>query len=327
MDKQRLREEAAALVAQSGVPVTQVEPGFRSLQRAAKPKAQVGRPKEEGERYPSGKLKPKASIEPIAPALWDRLKTEAVKAVEDVRFGTEIGRLSIHGELSSTQASAGFRVAEVYGRFERHKRMRRSAASPSYLVASSSFAEEKAIEAITEQTLARATVEEMLTPEQLQELEAHIRASEKRFEKLQKFLRVYPSNVRVAMEMLCVDDNHANPAMLNDLRTLLDELAVFFRIKAAPKEKKRQVREVRAEKDGSKTEIPNVDKAVWLKHLAAMLPQHKPYELEALYSKVQVLKDREHIDRERAAQEGKPVYLHPRDAEFRKPVAFRRKLD
>jgi hypothetical protein len=93
--------------------------------------AKRGRPAKSGERYKCGKLKPAdTSKQPISPALWQRIKTNGQKIGLDPRLGTELGRLALHDELSSAEASAGFRIAEIYRAFELlHGRTRLAAGS------------------------------------------------------------------------------------------------------------------------------------------------------------------------------------------------------
>jgi hypothetical protein len=47
---------------------------------------------------------------------------------------THLGRMGATGELTDIEVTAGFKVAEVYGRFERSIGRRRTVASPSYEV-------------------------------------------------------------------------------------------------------------------------------------------------------------------------------------------------
>jgi hypothetical protein len=320
MDKAQLLAERDAAVRdfkERGGMVTMgpppAPPGFRALQRAAKPKLKTGRPREEGERYPSGKLKPKTikpSIEPIAPALWDRLRSAAIAAVEDARLGSEVGKLSLHGELSATQASAAFRIAQIYGRFERYRDLRRSVGSPSYMVASSDIADDnKEFEAITPEMLARSMAEELLEPEQLADLEQRVDAADKRFLKLQGFMKVFPSNMRSAIEQLCVEDRPVNPGMIDAIGMALDEAAKFFRIKSAPKdkEKKKPKREVIVTRDGAEHEIADPDKVAWMKALRALRPDLSDPELVQVYAMACALKAREVVERAKTAAKGKIV--------------------
>jgi hypothetical protein len=92
-----------------------------------------GRPSKSGERYKCGKLKPaETSKQPISPALWQRIKTNGQKIGLDPRLGTELGRLTLHDELTSAKVSAGFRIAEIYYAFEHFHGRTRSAAGSSF---------------------------------------------------------------------------------------------------------------------------------------------------------------------------------------------------
>lgn len=101
-----------------------------------------GRPRAEGERYPSGKLKPAAAEvaapneggrKPISGALWQRMLADGEKVFGDARFGTELGRLGAIGAITPSEVGTGFRIAGIYGRFEYYKNLKRSAASPHYI--------------------------------------------------------------------------------------------------------------------------------------------------------------------------------------------------
>lgn len=287
-------------------------------------KSKRGRPPKQGERFPSGKLKPaKSTIEPIAPALWARLKTEAVRLVGDTRFGSEIGRLSMHGELTAEQASAGFRFAQIYGRFERYKQCRRSAASPSYMAASGT--EEDKGATITPETLVSLGDEELLDDEALAELMGRITSADLAFRKVQKFMSSYPGNVRAALELLCVDDAVTNPVMLENIRNALDDLAVnLFRIKAAPKEEQKQKRrDVIVTRDGGgevtgELVLPDPDKVAWRAVLRRLRPDMTDAQVDQAYALTVAIKAREVFQRQqtrrnvRGAIIHKPVYLHPR---------------
>jgi hypothetical protein len=71
-------------------------------------------------------------VEPLAPTLIKRILHNLVLKAEDRRWASEIGRLSMLGELTARQTSAAYHVGEIYGRFEWLHGRRRSAASPSY---------------------------------------------------------------------------------------------------------------------------------------------------------------------------------------------------
>jgi hypothetical protein len=258
-----------------------------------------GRTRQDGERYPSGKLKPVArpNIEPVAPALWDRAKSDLIVKLGDARFGTEVGRLSMRGELSATHAAAAFRLADVYGRFERYKGLRRSTGSPSYMVASSSVADDEAVEAITPEMLARSMAEELLEPEQLADLEERIRRATERFKKLQEFMRTYPRNVVAALELLCIDDVPVNSEMLDNMRAALEELAGFFRIKAAPREERKPERARPSMMTERAITLPDPDREAWLKALRRLRPDLSDPDLIYVYAVTTALKVREAMRR------------------------------
>ena len=71
-------------------------------------------------------------VEPLAPTLIQRILHNLVLKAEDRRWASEIGRLSMLGELTARQTSAAYHVGDIYGRFEWLHGRRRSAASPSY---------------------------------------------------------------------------------------------------------------------------------------------------------------------------------------------------
>jgi hypothetical protein len=303
MDTTKTPSETAEQYLEHGGAVTIAPVGFRALTKVSRSLNQnKGRTRQAGERYPSGKLKVKPSIEPIAPALWDRLRTERIKAADDARFGSQVGRLSLQGELSATQAATAFRIGEIYGRFERFHRVRRSVGSPSYMVASSQYDDkDHSIEAITPEMLARSMHEELLEPEQLAELEARVEAAEKRFLKLQNFLRVFPRNVRDGLERLCVDDERVSPGMLDELAMALDEVAKFFRVKAAPK-KDQHRHGPRIDKvvvNGKEHVLPDPDKEAWMKALAIVRPDLSETQRMQFYAMTAALKVRIAVARDK----------------------------
>ena len=92
-----------------------------------------GRSRRAGERYPGGEIKPRDEGDVRAPTLWRRIKDDAVKGGAHPYAGTVLGRLSIFGLLADAEVAAGFRVAEIVGRYERLSGApRRTCASPAY---------------------------------------------------------------------------------------------------------------------------------------------------------------------------------------------------
>src|SRR6266699_82361 len=139
-----------------------------------------------GDRYRCGKKRPG---EDKGGALWRRIADHGEKLALDPRLGSELGRLRHFGELNNLQASAGSRVGEIYGRYERLKHLHRSAASPSYRLG---FGE----------------------------------SDEPSFLRLQE--EIQARDLKALMEEVCVDDRPINPTRLDELRAALDHLAVHF---------------------------------------------------------------------------------------------------
>lgn len=181
----------------------------------------MGRRKSTGERYPGGKLKPnknKPDVEPISGALWQRIKQNAKQLALDPRCTTELGRLNWFGEFTVAQTAAGFRIAEIYGRFERYKKLKRGAKSPSY---DATFGEAGA-------------AEELMGDAALEQLQARIRDAHEKFVALQDNITRTAPRLRPYIEALCVEDHAINPVLYDPMRTFLGLMAVKFAIHSAP---------------------------------------------------------------------------------------------
>lgn len=172
-----------------------------------------GRPRKEGERYPSGDRKPEPAG--IPPAVLQRIKTDGIKLGMDPRLGSKIGILLLEGRLTVSQAAAGLRVGEIYGRFERFKGLRRSTASPSYQMG---FGGEVGVD------------EERMDVVELASHEQRIRAAEEEFKRLtgRENPLIPAGPVRAAIEHLCVDDRVVPGYMLPGVRAVLDQLVLRF---------------------------------------------------------------------------------------------------
>ena len=181
-----------------------------------------GRPRKPGVvRFPSGDPKPEP--EGIAPAAWQRMRTEALKKVIDPRMGVELSRLANAGKLTAVQTAAGFRVAEIYQKFERYKHKRRSPASPNY---QPGFGGEAGIDA------------ELMDADELEAHEDRIREAvsdfkwltgDKAADRKKPLLGIMPDGpMRAAIEDLCVNDRAVPWWMLADVRRALDRLALHF---------------------------------------------------------------------------------------------------
>jgi hypothetical protein len=181
----------------------------------------IGRPRRAGERYPGGKIKPADEGDVRAPVLWRRIKDGAVKGGAHPYAGTVLGRLSIFGILSDAEVEAGFRVAEIVGRYERLSGApRRTCASPAY-----------------ERGFGFAfDAHERADANLAKRFERRVRRARRAYEHL---LDHIPSG-RDALFTVCVEDREINSLLHRDLQTLLRQLAVSFGFAAAPR--RRQAR-------------------------------------------------------------------------------------
>jgi hypothetical protein len=167
-----------------------------------KRRSRAGRPRRKGLRTASGRLKQTGDVR--APTLWRRIKDDGIKLGLDRRLGSEIGRLALHGELTDTEATTAFLVAEIYGRYERGEGTRRSARSPSYEIGHGADHGE--------------------TGDQ----ERRARRARKQFARLQACLPAFPPRPRAILELLCCEDRRINSLELPEIRRLLHVVAVEF---------------------------------------------------------------------------------------------------
>jgi hypothetical protein len=171
-----------------------------------------GRPRAEGERYPSGKLKPAAASstterEPISGALWQRMLADGKKIFGDARFGTEITRLGAIGELTSAEVATGIRIAGVYGRFEYYKNLRRSAASPHYIREYISQGAGSDTELVNFRAKEGRERDRSFNPDDRDAREAE---ATRAFVALQESLAEAPRTVRFMLERLCVENAYVD---------------------------------------------------------------------------------------------------------------------
>lgn len=264
-----------------------------------------GRPAKPGERYACGKLK--SAIEPIAPALWQRIASEAKKKMIDERLGTELGRCFFHGELTSPQIAAGFRLAEIYGAFERAKGKRRSCASPSYNSGQGDH----------------SLAEELLEPDTLKRLEDQIQTATETFKKLHGDVsaqrkgwfdeKEIPRYIRNALEELCVEDRAISWLLLPEIRDVLDQLGFFFGFTTARQAQKKSAaaaasaRAPTLQQDTLAKREPNIDRVYWIQVLRKVLPHLDEKEIGHVYETQAALKQRELVRRARGGTRDKVV--------------------
>jgi|GEM_PF-2220150 len=179
-----------------------------------------GRSRLGGERYPGGKIKPEGERDPRAPTLWRRIKDGAVKGAAHPYAGTVLGRLSIFGLLADAEVEAGFRVAEIVGRYERLSGAPpRTCASPAY---ERGFGFSLDAHVMTDANLARR-------------FERRVRQARRAYEHL---LDHIPESARNALFTVCVEDREINSLLHKDLQAVLRRLAVSFGFAAAPRARK-----------------------------------------------------------------------------------------
>lgn len=158
-----------------------------------------GRPRAERARYPSGQVKPQGAG--VTGAQLHRLRSLSKYPLLE----TQIGRLLFLEEITQEQAYVAWKIAEIYGRYDRAMGRRRAAASPAY-----------------EAGRGRDTgLEES-------EMEAHISAvAARKFGNLQAEIRPlsrHPQALRAALEALCIEDRHPG-GELAAVKAALDALA------------------------------------------------------------------------------------------------------
>jgi hypothetical protein len=170
--------------------------------------AKRGRPKKPGKRHPGGQLV-QASDGPSIIAL-QRILSDAVKLGLNPLIGTQLGRLGFTRALTPVEVATGFRIAEIYGRYERSIGRRRSVASPSYEMGRGRDA------GAPESADARET--------------AHDAARD--FGTLQAELKLCPRGVRMPLEELCVEDRACPPGWLPAVKIAFGILAGPLRTKS-----------------------------------------------------------------------------------------------
>jgi hypothetical protein len=275
----------ADLIAASDVPVQKIPAGKRAL--AAKHKGKRGRPAKDGERYACGKLKPTPSAE-ISPAHWQRIKTQAARFGEDARLSSELSRLSLLGHLTTVQTAAGFRMAELYGQYDKTFGMRRTARSVAYDVGRGDheLAEERKTEAQRKAEIERTR---------------NIRT---KFKKLQQAMAECGPTATPMLEQLCIEDA---PLLQGDIaRTAdwLDHIARHFgekwkRRKPGPGRPDR-ARDAQAAADAAKRPKPETAaETAFRTVLAKLRPDLNADEIARAYRIQAVLADRERFRRDK----------------------------
>jgi hypothetical protein len=263
----------------------------------------AGRPRMAGDRYPCGRLKPSNEM---APALWQRIRTEAIRFGEDARLGSELSRLSMLGVLSTVEAAAGLRMGEIYGRFERLMGKRRSARSASYDVGRGGDPD---------------IDEERLTKD---ELATRIESEKATIEAFNALRDNLPLHTRDLLERLCVEDRRVENVNLEETKTALAGLATLFgkkwRVRKAAsgnleRAPKMQPNANHATKTAVVAEPPA--KIAFRMAMARLRPDLKADQIDAawtLQSELAMrLAERERFRREKELRKTAPLHIKPVD--------------
>jgi hypothetical protein len=255
---------------------------------------QRGRPRAEGDRYPSGKLKPAAA--PAAPemsgALWQRMLKDHSKVFSDTAFATELTRLGATGQLTPSEVSAGLRVAGIYGRFEYYKNLSRSSASPHYIrefVSESAGSSADAIDfTVKEGELGRAF--------EVDDREEREKEATRAFRELQ---RVLPMASRSEVEALCVENIHIGYQPLIAVREALKIVSDGLPDKTTGLSKKqkrarrKRIRPLLPEPTKAKPIKINPLKTAFIAVQRKLSPHLDDEELELAWDTLNALKSRE----------------------------------
>jgi hypothetical protein len=78
----------------------------------------AGRKRKDAARTPSGQISRAGQESSLSPIAVKRLLTSAIAKASDPRLGSEIGRLLLHGKLTTRQASAAWRYAEISASYQ-----------------------------------------------------------------------------------------------------------------------------------------------------------------------------------------------------------------
>ncbi|MCA1458073.1 hypothetical protein I6F35_33610 [Bradyrhizobium sp. BRP22] len=172
------------------------------------------------DRKPSGDKKAG-----IAPTVFYRLREHGARLGADPRLATVLGRMGLFKELSDGEVDAGFKIAEIYGRYESLKGMpRRSAASPSY---ERGFGSKDSLDT------------DRMLPDELKKHQRAVKRATKAFDRLQRLMP--DDRLRDLIERVCCNNEEINPVLKPGLAQTLHSIAVSMGLiretKATPKPK------------------------------------------------------------------------------------------
>lgn len=202
------------------------------------------------DRRASGHSKPG-----VAPTTFFRIREHGVRLGLDPRLSTVLGRMGLFKELSEVEVDCGFKIAEIYGRYESLKGIpRRSAASPSY---QAGFG-------------AKGVDTGRMLPDELKRYERKVRRATKAFDRLQAMI---PHDyARELLERVCCDNQDPGVMHKRDVQFLLHKVAEKMGLVAPAK-----ARPERSERpdDGAVLATATVDALLhWFDTNTASKPTH-----------------------------------------------------
>lgn len=214
-------------------------------------------------------------IEPIAPALWDRVRRNVSQGLLPAIHGSEVARLHHFGLITPTEAAAAFRVGEIYSRWDRCMGRARAPRSPSYELGFSGTAPES---------------QKALDQRDADEIKRERDAREKWDILEEKFvkLNVSPADRR-RIEELCVQNECIGPMELSDIRPILAGLAQEFRVVTAGKNAalKKQAREITNPKMPAAAiaaKPSQIDRESFVSVITAKVPNLSVDQIDGLFS-------------------------------------------
>lgn len=274
----------------------------------------MARPRKPGERYPSGKLKPapKPNFDPISGVEWQRIRQDGRRLGADPRLASELARLNLFGELTIVQTTAGQRVGEIYGRYERLTGLKRSVRSPSYERAYGiGFERQDA-----ERAAAEAFRDLQDTLDQLAQAPPPI------FSKRKGRLECRPHHVIDALEHLCVENRAIGPALYPEIRGLLDYLAATWGLSTirrpnAGSSRRAPITPAPEQQPRKPEPRTGHDQEAWMKVMRTLRPDLTDAQLENAYRVAQAVRDRGKFLNERPTRtlKGSRVIAFPDAAE------------
>lgn len=227
--------------------------------------------------------KQRTAIDAISPTAFKRMMDQAALEAKDPRLGTEIGRLCAAGRMTATEATAAFRVAEIYGRYERVAGLKRSSKSPSYEVGYGGGGD---------------TVEG-----------EHDQKAVKAWKELQGHIPVWPAGMRTNLETLAVENRCIGPIEVKETCLLLQILAHAFGITSARDNSapiRRSPRALAVKQSTGATKLPfsNFDREALHATLLRVNPKLLEDELLEHWTFFSTWKFRERFRREKAGSSG-----------------------